>query len=313
MMSRKDKAGMNEGMARSSSGKQSRSKERAPAGLGREGWRMRLGVACLAAAPALGGQHVLAQEASPPSSEQEIQESRQEPQETSPTDDAAVTGTQKETDSQMLRVRHYLNDTYDQSLELFATASHAKFETDMQPQVWIPANGGDAYWKKKNWSVGAELDNQVISLGYKAAFFYRSGDLVRRDGNGNLIVEGRIKEQINRCGEKISAAEVEEALSALRGVHTAVAVGVPDALLGERICAFIKLEGKAIDPVAVKAALRERGLSDYKVPDQIETIAEWPLTAAGKIDKRCLLTIATQRTSGEPMTSTGSYLHASTD
>ncbi|THF65004.1 salicylate synthase [Pseudothauera nasutitermitis] len=130
--------------------------------------------------------------------------------------------------------------------------------------------------------------------------FYRSGDLVRRDGNGNLVVEGRIKEQINRCGEKISAAEVEEALSALHGVHAAVAVGVPDALLGERICAFIKPEGQEIDPVAIKAALRERGLSGYKVPDQIETIAEWPLTAARKIDKRRLVTIATQRASGEP-------------
>lgn len=130
--------------------------------------------------------------------------------------------------------------------------------------------------------------------------FYRSGDLVRRDVNGNMIVEGRIKEQINRCGEKISAAEVEEAISSLHGVHAAVAVGVPDDLLGERICVFIKPEGQAIDPMGIKTALREGGLSDYKVPDQIETLTEWPLTAARKIDKRRLVAIAAQRASGAP-------------
>lgn len=129
--------------------------------------------------------------------------------------------------------------------------------------------------------------------------FYRSGDLVRRDRDGNLIVEGRIKEQINRCGEKISAAEVEEAISSLHGVHAAVAIGVPDDLLGERICVFIKPEGQAIDPIRIKAALRESGLSDYKVPDQIESIAEWPLTAARKIDKRRLVVIANQGASGK--------------
>ncbi|MCX8966956.1 salicylate synthase [Erwinia psidii] len=125
--------------------------------------------------------------------------------------------------------------------------------------------------------------------------YYCSGDLVRRDALGNLIVEGRIKEQINRAGEKISAAEVEEAISALHGVHAAVAVGVPDPLMGERICVFIKTTGRAINPAYIKTELRERGISDYKIPDQIEAIAEWPLTAARKIDKRQLVTLAIKR------------------
>lgn len=131
--------------------------------------------------------------------------------------------------------------------------------------------------------------------------FYLSGDLVRRDAQGNFIVEGRIKEQINRCGEKISAAEVEEAISALHGVHAVAAVGVPDDLLGERICVFIKPEGQRVEPSQLKTALRASGLSDYKVPDQIETIDEWPLTAAKKIDKRKLVTIAAQRISETPV------------
>src|SRR6218665_27941 len=73
--------------------------------------------------------------------------------------------------------------------------------------------------------------------------YYRTGDLVRRDPAGNLIVEGRIKEQIQRGGEKISAAEVEFALGQLPGVRAAAVVGVPDDLCGARICAFVQPPG----------------------------------------------------------------------
>lgn len=86
------------------------------------------------------------------------------------TKSGALTGTEKQADSQMLRLRHFFNDANDQSLELFATTSHAKYQTDQQPQVWMPANGGDAYWGKNMWHIGTELDNQVINLKYKGAF-----------------------------------------------------------------------------------------------------------------------------------------------
>lgn len=127
--------------------------------------------------------------------------------------------------------------------------------------------------------------------------FYLTGDLVRRDEQGNFIVEGRIKELINRCGEKISVAEIEQAVAALHGVHSVVAVGVPDDLLGERICVFIKSENRELNYMQLKIKLRENGLSDYKIPDQVEMISEWPLTAARKIDRRSLIALATQRTS----------------
>lgn len=145
-------------------------------------------------------------------------------------------------------------------------------------------------------------------LNFTADGFYRSGDLVRRDPDGNLIVEGRLREQINRCGEKISAAEVGDAISSLHGIHAAVAVGVPDDLSGERICVFIKPGERTIDPAGIRAELREGGLSDYKIPDQIEIITEWPLTAAGKIDRQRLIAIAGQRTPAIPGTMPLHYL-----
>lgn len=88
-------------------------------------------------------------------------------------------GTQRNADAQMLRVRHYFNDTYDQSLELFATSNLAKYETDQQPIIYIPEKDGNsvmpgtengAVWGGQPWSVGAELKSQVISLKYKGAF-----------------------------------------------------------------------------------------------------------------------------------------------
>ncbi|WP_193755192.1 TonB-dependent receptor domain-containing protein [Kerstersia gyiorum] len=88
-------------------------------------------------------------------------------------------GTQRNADAQMLRVRHFFNDTYDQSLELFATANHAKYETDQQPIIYIPEQDGSsvmpgtengAVWGGQPWSVGSELKGQVISLKYKGAF-----------------------------------------------------------------------------------------------------------------------------------------------
>lgn len=88
-------------------------------------------------------------------------------------------GTQRNADAQMLRVRHFFNDAYDQSLELFATANHAKYETDQQPIIYIPEQDGSsvmpgtengAVWGGQPWSVGSELKSQVISLKYKGAF-----------------------------------------------------------------------------------------------------------------------------------------------
>ncbi|MDR0701386.1 MAG: TonB-dependent receptor [Azoarcus sp.] len=81
-----------------------------------------------------------------------------------------LVGTEKKNESQMLRLRHYFNDAYEQSLEFFATASRARFQTDQEPSIWVPADGGNAYWGKHRWNVRTELDSQVISLKYKAAF-----------------------------------------------------------------------------------------------------------------------------------------------
>ena len=129
--------------------------------------------------------------------------------------------------------------------------------------------------------------------------FYRSGDLVRRTATGDLVVEGRLKDQINRGGEKIAAAEVEDHLRAHPAISDAALVALPDPRLGERSCAFLIGTGALPDLAALHAFLRDRGLPRHKLPDQIESIRSWPLTALGKIDKRHLARLASGGASSE--------------
>src|SRR5256885_13655171 len=72
--------------------------------------------------------------------------------------------------------------------------------------------------------------------------FYCSGDLMRRHPSGNYIVEGRKKDLINRGGEKISAEEIENMILSHPAVLNVACVPVPDAQLGERMCACVVLK-----------------------------------------------------------------------
>ncbi|MFD2235076.1 salicylate synthase [Phaeospirillum tilakii] len=122
--------------------------------------------------------------------------------------------------------------------------------------------------------------------------FYRSGDLVRRTAGGNLVVEGRVKDQINRGGEKIAAAEIEQHLRAHPAVRDAAVVAVPDPRLGERSCAVLIAPESQPGLDGLHAFLRGRGLPRHKLPDQVAFVRSWPLTAIGKIDKKQLARLA---------------------
>jgi 2,3-dihydroxybenzoate-AMP ligase len=121
--------------------------------------------------------------------------------------------------------------------------------------------------------------------------FYRTGDMVRLTPEGNVIVEGRCKDQINRGGEKVSAEEVENQILAHPAVHDVAMVGMPDPYLGERNCAFIIPKGTTNSPIRLaplRAFLRERGLAEYKLPDRIEILKSFPQTSFGKVSKKAL-------------------------
>ncbi|WP_010314813.1 (2,3-dihydroxybenzoyl)adenylate synthase [Saccharopolyspora spinosa] len=118
--------------------------------------------------------------------------------------------------------------------------------------------------------------------------FYRTGDLVRRLPSGHLIVVGRVKDQINRGGEKIPSTEVEGHLLAHPAVKGAALVGQPDAVFGEVPVAFLVCHGQSPTLREVTAFLKERGLAPYKLPTRLVLVEEFPHTAVGKIDKKAL-------------------------
>lgn len=125
----------------------------------------------------------------------------------------------------------------------------------------------------------------------KSAFdadgFYCSGDLVQRDAQGYLRVVGRVKDQINRGGEKIAAEEIEGLLLRHPDVREAALIAQPDARLGERGCAFLatRIPIRALD---LRRHLIGQGVAEYKLPDRFVFVEAMPLTAVGKIDKRAL-------------------------
>ena len=126
----------------------------------------------------------------------------------------------------------------------------------------------------------------VDAESFDAEGFYRTGDIVRRLPSGHLVVEGRAKDQINRGGEKIAAEEVENHLLAHPLVIDAAVVAVADEFLGERTCAVVLTGDERPTVPELKKFVRARGVAEYKVPDRVEFVAEFPTTGVGKISRR---------------------------
>lgn len=123
---------------------------------------------------------------------------------------------------------------------------------------------------------------------FDAEGFYCSGDLVVQDADGYLTVVGRLKDQINRGGEKIAAEEVENQLLHHPAISQAALVSMPDSVMGEKSCAFIVTSDPSLKPLALRKFLRGRGVAEFKLPDRVERLDALPMTAVGKIDKQGL-------------------------
>jgi fatty-acyl-CoA synthase len=113
----------------------------------------------------------------------------------------------------------------------------------------------------------------------------RTGDLATMDGRGYVRIVGRVKDMIIRGGENVYPAEIEALLMRHPKVADAQVVGVPDEFMGEEAAAAIRLRP---DMEATEAELREfcrARISHYKVPKHFVFVADYPLTANGKVKK----------------------------
>jgi non-ribosomal peptide synthetase component E (peptide arylation enzyme) len=113
--------------------------------------------------------------------------------------------------------------------------------------------------------------------------WFRTGDLATID-DGWLTIVGRKKDVIIRGGENIAAAEVEHVLESHPSVRQAVAVGYPDARLGERVCAVVVTDA-SFDLDDCRDWFAAQGVARFKTPERVVRVASLPVLGAGKIDR----------------------------
>ena len=131
--------------------------------------------------------------------------------------------------------------------------------------------------------------------------FYRTGDVVRLYKGSYVSVEGRIKDTVNRGGEKISAEEVENHILAHPKVENCAYVAMPDPELGEKGCAFVLTKGNQnlTFNELIEFLQKERHIATFKLPERLELMEELPMTKVGKIDKRELRRVIAEKLEGE--------------
>jgi non-ribosomal peptide synthetase component E (peptide arylation enzyme) len=147
----------------------------------------------------------------------------------------------------------------------------------------------------------------ITAESFTSSGFVRTGDLVRAVRVGDrdhYVFEGRLKDNINRGGEKFGAEEVENIIARHPAVNDVRVVAMPDPFLGEKACAFIiPKPGEPLPSVATLGDfLLRQGLAKFKLPERVEAIAEFPVTRVGKVDKGALRRIISDRMALEQAT-----------
>jgi acyl-CoA synthetase (AMP-forming)/AMP-acid ligase II len=147
-----------------------------------------------------------------------------------------------------------------------------------------PNATGEVVIRGPNVTNGYENNPKANAEGFTHGWF-RTGDQGVLDAEGYLSITGRLKEIINRGGEKISPREVDEVLMDHPAVLQVVTFAMPHAKLGEDVAAAVVLrEGKSADEKEIREFAAKR-LADFKVPRKILILDEIPKGATGKLQR----------------------------
>lgn len=143
---------------------------------------------------------------------------------------------------------------------------------------------GEVVIRGNNVISGYENNSEANAKAFTNGWF-RTGDRGYFDANCYLYLQGRLKEIINRGGEKIAPQEVDNVLMELSGVRQAVTFAVPHPTLGEDVASAVVLKSAArISPVEIRRFLFDR-IADFKVPSQVIIVEEIPKGATGKLQR----------------------------
>lgn len=152
-------------------------------------------------------------------------------------------------------------------------------------QLLAAGTAGEVVVRGPSIITGYEADPVADAASFTGGWF-RTGDLGILDAEGYLTLSGRLRELINRGGEKISPLEVDSVLEAHPAVAEAVSFGRPHPTWGEEVEAAVVLSGPA-DEKSLLAFCREH-MAAFKVPSHIHIVAAIPRTATGKVQRRFL-------------------------
>ena len=131
-------------------------------------------------------------------------------------------------------------------------------------------------------------DDALTAAAFDDDGWYHTGDIGVLDADGYLTITDRKADVIIRGGENISAVEVEEVLLAMPGIAEAVVVAAPDAGLGERVAAVLRLKLGHTLPTEdeIRAHFADLGVARQKWPEVLLEVSDYPRTASGKVQKR---------------------------
>jgi acyl-CoA synthetase (AMP-forming)/AMP-acid ligase II len=164
-----------------------------------------------------------------------------------------------------------------------------------------PGTEGDLLVRGPSQFVGYFKRPEFTSESYTAEGWFKTGDRGTLDRDGYLSITGRSKDLIIRGGENIPVVEVENVLFAHPKVASVAIVGMPDARLGERACAFvIPKPGESPTLAELVAFLEGKQLARQKFPERIEIVSEFPMTPSGKVQKFRLRQLVAEKLATEP-------------
>jgi acyl-CoA synthetase (AMP-forming)/AMP-acid ligase II len=153
----------------------------------------------------------------------------------------------------------------------------------------VPAEAVGEVWLRGPTVVRGYLGDPAITAANFTDGWLRTGDLGSLSRAGDLVIRGRIKELINRGGEKISPERVEGVLASHPGVLEVAVFGVPDKMYGEIVAAVVVPRGPAAPTADELVEFCRERLAPFEVPASFREAGELPHTAKGSLDRRAVV------------------------
>ena len=165
-------------------------------------------------------------------------------------------------------------------------------------RVLASGEHGEIVLRGPNMSRGYYNDEAATKAAFRNGWF-RTGDLGYLDADGYLFIVGRIKDVINRGGQKISPLEVEEVLLSHPAVLEAGVFAVPHEKLGENVAAVVVLRPNSEATSDELRQFARKRLAAYKVPSLIRSVAALPKGASGKVKRNALAELIAEAKDGD--------------